>query len=254
MVRLVLILLLFAPLVAAQESVVGKLSQNQVSITADFVGSEIFVFGAVKRFTPIPPDVGPLNIVITVRGPTEPVTVRRKERVLGIWVNRTSMVVDEAASFYAIASSGPLDEVMSTEAQMRYGIGVNRVVTVSGPIEGIRNPTEFREAVIRINSENGLYTQQDGAVELLEETLFSTSVALPSNLTEGVYVTRMYLLRDREVINISDTAITVRKEGLEQWIYALAHEQPWIYGILTIVIALMVGWSASEAFRVILKR
>ena len=38
-----------------EETIVSGLSQNRVSITADFDGSEILIYGAVKRETPAPP-------------------------------------------------------------------------------------------------------------------------------------------------------------------------------------------------------
>lgn len=253
MIRFLLFLALAMP-ATAQESVIGKLSQNKVSITANFDGSEIFVFGAVKRVGPVPVGAAPLNVVITIQGPSEPALVRRKERTFGIWVNRSSMVVDEAPTFYTIATTGPLDEIMSTQARDEYNIGLDHVVRLSGPSEGIKNPANFTEALIRVNEASGLYTRSEGEIELEQETLFSTNIALPSNLTEGDYVTRMYLLRDREVVNVTETTIFVRKEGLERWIYRLAHDQPLIYGILSILVALFFGWAASEAFRVLLRR
>ncbi len=253
MIRVLLALLLALP-AAAQESVIGKLSQNKVSITANFDGSEIFVFGAVKRDFAVPEGTPPLNIIITVTGPSKPVMVRQKERILGIWVNRHAMQVDAAPSFYTIATTGPLDEIMSTEAQVAHDIGLNRLVRLSGPVAGIRNPTAFTSALIRINEKSGLYARHSGGIELIEETLFSTNIALPSNLTEGDYQTRMYLLRAREVVHVAETTISVRKEGMERWITLLAHEQPLIYGLLSIALALFVGWGASEAFRVLLRR
>ena len=253
MIRVLCLLLLAFP-AAAQESVIGRLSQNQVSITANFDGSEIFVYGAVKRDAPTPVTAPPLHIAITVEGPSRPSTVRRKERIFGIWVNRSVMVVDEAPSFYTVATTAPLNEIMSTRAREEYGIGLDRVVRLSGPVPGIRNPTNFTDALIRINQRSELYTQLEGMVDLAEETLFSTRIALPSNLTEGDYLTRMYLLRGREVVNVSQTTIFVRKEGLERWIYTLAHEQPLIYGIASILMALVFGWGASEIFRVLLRR
>lgn len=108
--RLVL-LLCFAALPLRAEEVVLGLSKDKVAITATFEGSEILIFGAVKREEPIP-DV-PLDVVIAVAGPSEPVTVRRKDRRFGIWVNTDVVVLDSAPSFYAVATTGPLDKVMS---------------------------------------------------------------------------------------------------------------------------------------------
>ena len=250
MIRATLILLLLA-IPARAEEVVGALSQNTVSITANFDGSEIFVFGGVKREAPVPATAGPLHVVITIKGPDQRVTVRRKSRTLGIWANRDAVEVDQAPSFYAIATTAPLNEIMSETERLRYRIGFDRAVRVVDPGDQIEMPRSFTEAVVRIRQNNGLYSQQDGIVDLREETLFSTAVALPANLTEGDYETRMFLLRDRRVINATTTSILVRKDGLERLIYTTAHERPLLYGIVSIAVALFAGWAASEAFRLL---
>ncbi len=52
-------------------------------------------------------------------------------------------------------------------------------------------------------------------------------------------------------MDIHEKIIGVRKVGLERWIYTLAHEQPLIYGLLSLAIAIAAGWSASAVFRYI---
>ncbi|MHA3980004.1 TIGR02186 family protein [Halovulum sp. GXIMD14794] len=234
---------------APAEQVVGGLNQNRVSITAGFDGSEIFVFGAVVREAPVPEDSSPLHVVVTIEGPTLPVTVRRKERVLGIWVNTDSVEIDEAPSFYAIASTGPLDEIVSETEKLRHRIGFDYIVRTVGARAFVDDPQNFVDAVVRIRNDNGLYTSSDASVDLRQETLFSTEVELPANLVEGDYRARMFLMRNRQVLHVTEQAITVRKDGLERLIYTTAHERPLLYGIVSLAVALFAGWAASEAFR-----
>ncbi len=233
----------------APEQAVGGLSQNRVSITAGFDGSEIFVFGAVMREAPVPTEAGPLDVVITVEGPTLPVVVRRKERVLGIWVNTESANIDEAPSFYAVATTGPLDQILTETERLRHRIGVDKTVRTIGARAQVEDPQSFIDAVVRIRENDALYTRQDDTVDLRQDTLFSTEIVLPANLVEGDYRTRMFLVRDRQVVNVTEQVITVRKDGLERLIYTTAHERPLLYGILSLLVALFAGWAASEAFR-----
>lgn len=250
MIRAVMLMLaLAAP--ATAEQVVGALSQDRVSITANFDGSEISIYGAVKREAPVPQDAPPLNVLITIEGPSEPVTVRRKERRLGIWVNTDAVVVDRAPSFYSISTTAPLDDVISETERLRHNIGFDKVVRLVGAPDSVSNAETFPEAVVRIRQNNGLYTQLDSSIDLREETLFITAVALPANLVEGAYRARMFLTRDREVVSTHETEILVAKAGMEKWIYDLAHNQPLLYGILSIAVALFAGWAASEAFRLL---
>lgn len=246
----VLVLLMLLALPAKAEEVVGALSQNRVSITANFDGSQIFVFGAVKREAPIPAEAEPLHVVITVAGPSAPVVVRRKARIFGIWANRDTAVVDEAPSFYAIATTGPLGEIMSETERLRHRVGLDKVVRTVGARSGVELEP-FLEAVVRIRAAEELYAELSGAIDLRQETLFSTEVTLPANLVEGDYGVRMFLLRGRQVVHVTETSITVQKDGLERLIYTTAHERPLLYGLLSIAVALLAGWLASEAFRLL---
>ncbi len=235
------------------EQVVAGLSQNRVSINATFVGSHILIFGAVKRDAPAPLDTGDLGVVVVVEGPSHPITVRRKEKRYGIWINTDSVVIEAAPSFYDVATSGPLEQVISPDEDMRYHVTVPQEIRLASAQE-TGDIDKFVEAVIRIRTRQGLYKVEEGAVNLRDDTLFDTAVELPSNLTEGDYRARIYLTRGGKVISDYETVITVRKVGLERWIYTLAHEKPLVYGLLSLFIAIAAGWGASTFFRVVLRK
>ena len=243
-------LVLASPIIARaqEENVVAGLSQNMVSISANFSGSEILIFGAVERYSPVP-DSGPLEVIITIEGPDRPVTVRRMDRQYGIWMNTEAVDVDAAPVFYAIATTGPFGNVISDTEDLRHRISIPRAIRAVGT--RTENQRDFTEAVVRIRTNDGLYQLLEGAVTLRSETLFDTSIRLPSNLVEGDYTARIFLLRGREVISHYETEIAVRKVGLERLIFNLAHEQPLIYGLLSLAIAMAAGWLASAVFRYI---
>lgn len=247
-VRFLLLLLALALPAQSEEAVVAGLSQNRVAITANFDGSEILIFGAVKRDEP-PPGTGPLQVIITIAGPSEPIMVRRKAKRYGIWVNTDAVEVDAAPSFYAVATSGPLEEILKDIEDLRHRISIPRAIRSVGAPMNIKDSGTFTEALIRIRSDAGLYLVDVDSVDISEETLFDTSIALPANLTEGVYTARIYLTRGGNVVAEHETRIDVQKVGLERWLFNLAHEKPLAYGILSLVIAIAAGWGASAIFR-----
>lgn len=233
----------------ASEEVVLGLSQNRVAITANFDGSEILIFGAIKRDVPIP-EGDPIEVVMAIEGPSEPVTVRRKEKKYGIWINTDALEIDAAPAFYAVATSGPFAEVLSQIEDHRHHISIPESIRMVGATEHVSDPEAFSAAVIRIRSDNGLYQVQEGGVEIAEQTLFRSSVKLPSNLTEGSYKTRIFLTRKGEVVSHYETRINVQKVGLERFLFNLSREKPLIYGLLSLAIAIAAGWGASAFFRI----
>ena len=187
------LLLLALPVQAtAQEEVVLGLSQDRVAITADFNGSEILIFGAVKRETPIP-DSEPLEVIVTVSGPDQPVLVRRKERKLGIWVNVDSVLVDSAPTFYAVATSAPFKQVLTDTEDLRYRISIERAIRSVGAAMHIRGAQDFADAVVRIRESKHLYSVRENTVAVDQQTLFRTAIDMPADLTEGSYTARIFL-------------------------------------------------------------
>lgn len=247
MKRILCALLLLLPLPAAAEEVVLGLSRDQVAITTSFDGSDVLVFGAVKREEPIN-TAEPLEVVITIEGPSEPIVVRRKENKFGIWVNTDAVEVDRAPSFYAVATSAPFTEVLSDVEDLRHHVSIDRAIRSVGAPQNITDSEAFTEAVIRIREQKGLYQLLEGQVVLDQQTLFRTRIDMPADLTEGNYTTRILLTRSGAVVADYETVIDVRKVGLERLLFNMSREQPFWYGIMSLIIAVAAGWGASAAF------
>lgn len=229
------------------EWLVSGLSVDSVGITASFNGSDILIYGAVARQAPVPPGP-PLEIIVTVEGPSEAVTIRKKQRVAGIWVNRQSVAVAAAPGFYAVATSGPLEEILLPEEDTRFRISIPLAMRALGEVQDVEDTIPFTEALIRLRMADGRYRLDEGSVHVLEQTLFRADIALPAQLVEGDYKARVFLLRDGRVIDTQRSAIAVHKVGLERWLFRLAMDQPFRYGILSLILAAAAGWGASAAF------
>lgn len=247
MIRAIALVLAMALPVQAEQIVAG-LSQTEVSINANFAGSEIIVYGAVKRDAPAPKKPR-LEVIVTVEGPADPLIVRKKDRRFGVWMNAESVQIDLAPSFYAVATTGPLSEILTDAENLRYQITVPSEIRAVGIAQQTDNSSDFIAALLRIREDEGRYRIAEGAVELTDSTLFRADVVLPANLTEGDYRVRMYITRGGMVIDAQDQVIAVQKQGLERFVNRLSKSQPLIYGLLSLAMAVAAGWGASTAFR-----
>jgi len=254
-----LVLLILIALPARAGEIVGALSQNRVALTASFSGSEILIFGAIRRTAEdllaevAAEAAGGVDYggIMFIEGPRQPIAVWRKDRRAGIWMNVDSVTMGSVPSFYAVATSGPLHEILSPEADAAYRISARQAIRAEQVGDGSPQALLFAEALLRIRERSAHYMALDRFVHLDRDILFRANVRLPANLTEGAYTTRMYLVQDGEVVNQFRTAIFVRKDGLERWLHELAYEQPLLYGILALAIAIIAGWGASALFRLI---
>ncbi|MGY6547900.1 MAG: TIGR02186 family protein [Roseinatronobacter sp.] len=240
-----LVLLVALPLRA--EEVVAGLSQNRVSLTVNFEGSEILIFGAIRRDAPVP-ETGPLDVIITIEGPPQPVTVWRKARRAGIWVNAQSQQFRAAPSFYAIATTGPINDILSRDADLTYRISKELAIFEVRGADAQDRPA-FTEALLRVRGQQDLYQLHENTVALERDTLFSTTLTLPKTIVEGQYAARIFLLREGTVLDVFETVIDVQKAIFERWLTMLAFEQPLLYGLLALGLAVFFGWGASALFR-----
>jgi uncharacterized protein (TIGR02186 family) len=247
MIRLVcFIIAICASTLHAEEIVLG-MDNDTIAITTDFDGSSILIFGAVKRQDVIPED--PLEVIVTVAGPIERLEVRRMARQFGIWVNSDKIQVDAAPSFYAVSTSNDWDLVLTETEDLRHKVSIPKAIrAVDTKVSDVEN---FNDALIRVRENDATYSINNGGVQLDQDTLFQTRIFLPAKLTEGDYKTRIFLTRSGQVISKYETTIGVYKVGLEEFLYSLAHEQPFLYAIMSLIIAVAAGWGASTFFRMI---
>ena len=133
-------------------------------------------------------------------------------------------------------------------------MSINHAIRSVSPPLNILDAQSFTDAVIRIREANGLYTLQEGSVSIDQQTLFRTSINMPANLTEGDYSTRIFITRDGAIVDQLSTTIDVRKVGLERFLFSLSREQPLLYGLMSLAIAIFAGWAASAVFQVIRNR
>ena len=244
LLQLLLVMAMLVPASSARaQDLIADLSSHLVSITTDFTGAQLLLFGAVE---------GEGDIVVVVTGPMEEVTVRHKERVAGIWVNADSMTFTGVPNFYAVASSQPLDKIASPEVRRRQQIGAENLDLLpiardrGAPPERIR---AFREALIRAKQQQRLFTSKAGAVTVISKRLFRSQISFPSNLATGPYTAVVYLIRDGEAVHAQTTPLLVEKSGFGAEITRFAHRQSAVYGIVAILVAVAAGWIAAAVFR-----
>jgi len=250
LLRLLAVLLaLGLPGTAPAESVVLGLSSHEVEINTTFTGSRILIFGAVKRDAP--PPSPQMDVIVTVEGPAAPVTIRRKSHEWGIWVNTDRVRIPSAPSFYAVATTRPLNQSLTETEDLRYKISLDKAIRTVGIASKTTDPADFVSALIRLRQKDGHYQIRERTVSFDQQTLFRTSVGMPSNLTEGTYKVRIFLTRQGQVIDHYETTIDVKKVGMERWLYNLAQKQAFWYGMLSLVLAVAAGWAASAVFTLI---
>jgi len=242
-----LISVLFCTIVGTHQAsaqtvpLVADLSNHLVAITTGFTGTNVLLFGATD---------GPGDVVIVVRGPAKDVTIRKKERLGPIWANTEAIELRDVPSFYNVASNRDISTFTSERIRALYEIGVENIKLKFEDVKqpaGIQNT--YSEALIRLNVDRGLYSQDAGNVSLLANRLFRAQLHFPANVPTGAYEVGIYLFRDGDVVSGEFVPLIISKTGIGAEVYDFAHNFSPLYGIFAIIVAVVAGWAAEAAFR-----
>ena len=226
------------------------ISTDEIAITSDFRGADLTIFGAIDGFNADLLAQGKYNIVVALEGPKENTTVRKKERVFGIWINTSAMTFELVPESYSLSSTRDIETIAPPDDMNKLGVGVSHLpLTPVGFIGDGSNLTEFREAFKRLREVTGVYQRDPGGVQFISSSLFKASVRLPADVPNGVHIVRAYLFRDGVFVAAKALPLRVTKTGLEEAITAAAHESPFLYGIIAVLLAVITGWLASIVFR-----
>lgn len=225
-------------------TVVSDIENKVVDITSNFNGSELFIFGASREVETSEIE-NTHGIIIEVIGTTKTRTIRKKEKKLGIWVNSFEEEIVGVPDFYHITSSKNINLLLTEARQKENQVGIKNIIRKqNNDIE-----TELVEALIRIKSGKNLYQFKEAQLAFKDNTLFSTKVILPNNIAEGFYVIKTYLTNHSKITDIDKQLLVVKKVGLGAFLFDMAHNAPFTYGIFSIIVALFSGWIASEVFK-----
>lgn len=247
-----LAMLAAAPLLLGQANpvLVPDVSQREIEIAYSFTGAELLLFGAILYpGGRVPQGDEPADIVVVVKGPTESVLVREKQRVAGIWVNADSARYRSAPSFYAIASSRPIDEIVDERTRAIFELGLGSLQLSPASATPGTEEARFAAGLADLKQRVGLYYEAPGAVEISEDVLYRARLSIPARVPVGAFTAETFLIRDGRVIAAAVREIDIRKSGFERFVAAAAAEASFLYGLAAVLLSLAFGWGAAAIWR-----
>lgn len=226
---------------------VPEVSQHQVQVRQGFTGTELLLFGAI--LDPQGTRAGrDYDIVVVLKGPTQSITLREKQKHAGIWINAASARFRSAPSFYAVASSRPLDQIVDARTSAIYELGLPFIqLSPIGTIDPDRQ-VRFAAGLAGVMADGGLYQEDPQGVTLSEQVLYQARIALPSNVQTGSYTAETFAISKGRVVASAIARVQVEKAGFERAVAEFAQRHAFFYGLLAVAISVAMGWLAGKLF------
>lgn len=233
---------------ADQPILVPDVSQREVEIQYSFTGADLLLFGAIVYPDGRQPKK-PADILVVLKGPDQSITMREKQKVAGIWINADTARFSSAPSFYAMASSRPIEQVVDQRTAAIYEMGVEKLQLSPSSLNDSAELDRFQAGLIDLRERAGLYVERAGTVEITKGVLYRARLPLSARVIVGDYTAETFLVQDGRVVAAAVRDITIRKSGFEQFMAVAAEEWPFFYGLTAIALAVGMGWTAGAIAR-----
>ncbi len=244
-------LALGAPLLMGQAKpvLVPDVSQRDIEIAYSFTGAELLLFGAILYPGGRVPQEEGADIVVVVKGPAQPILVREKQQIAGIWVNAARIRYLSAPSFYAIASSKPISRLVDERTRAIYELGLGSLQLSPASVAPIAEQNRFARGLVDLKRRSGLYYESPGAVEITDGVLYRARISIPARVPVGRFTAETFLVRDGRVLAAAVRDIDIRKSGFERFVARAAERRSVAYGMAAVGLSVLFGWGAGVVAR-----
>lgn len=249
--RALLALILLLTLGAARDPIlVPEVSQHEIQVRQGFTGTELLLFGAILN-----PDgtraARGYDIVVVLKGPVRSIILREKAKVAGVWINADSTEFRSAPTFFAVASSRPIKDIVDDRTAAIYELGLPWLqLSPIGAIDPAEQ-TRFSAGLVDLMQRQALYQQNETAVTVSGGVLYQARIGLPSTVQTGTYTAETFAISRGKVVAASSTTVEVRKLGFERFVARAADQQSLWYGLFAVVVSVAMGWLAGRLFALV---
>ena len=243
-------LLALAPLLLGAEKpmLVPDVSARQVQIRYSFSGAQLLLFGAIAYPGERTPNRA-ADIAVVLRGPVEPILLREKHKIAGIWMNADSSRFRSAPSFYAVASSRPIRDLVDDRTASIYELGVHNLQLSPGGGSLPEKEQHFEAGLLDLRTRAGLYSESPHGVEITDGLLYRAVITIPSQVPVGTYTAETFLIDRGKVVAAATRDIEIDKSGIERSVWLASRRHRLLYGLACVALSLGLGWAAAVAFR-----
>jgi len=241
---------LIAPLLMGQAKpvLVPDISSRRIDIRYSFTGEQLLLFGAIiypRGRTP----ARPAQVAVVLKGPVQPIRVREKRKIAGIWMNADSHRFRSAPSYYAVASSEPVSSLVDERTAAIYELGLQNLQLSPGGGALPDKERRFEAGLIDLRRRQGLYIEDPKGVEISGGVLYRATIRIPSQVPEGTYTAETFLIDQHRVLAAATREIEIRKSGFELFVARSARRYEFLYGMVAVLMSLALGWAAAALFR-----
>jgi len=239
----------FAAILVVQEATAQsafvdlRIEPQAIPVGLFYNGAQIHVSGRCRASD---------GLAIVCIGEENTVELKRKGKIWGLfWVNVGDIVFEHVPLLYQVVSSKKMQDLAEAADLVRAGVGIAALEAKIAPGMDEERRRDFRE-LVKLKENEGLYSIREGALEIgsRESDLqqFSVIFHFPAAVKPGKYSFHLVSFVRGRGAPLADGVISVQRVGTTAFIRSLSVEHGLVYGILSVLIALVAGLLTSFIF------
>ena len=238
-----LLVLLLAPGSATASPKDIRLSPSSLSIG-------IFFGGCTMRVEALIPDG--CEAVIEVNGKDVQEDLMRKGRRWDLWMNTGEIHVNGVPYLYYVMSTDPRLLLSPAEKQNWGYDALREDISFTGQLKKNEDAKLFNE-FINLKEGQQLYRISPGALKTSlsdpVQHVVQADINFPPRISPGTYTVRVFVLKDKNVIERRTTYVDVTMTGIPELVRSLSSTHEYIYAFIAVLLAAAFGLLSGFIFK-----
>ncbi len=256
----VLALLAVVTVCTAQEAnPLLRVDVRRVQISLGFAGQQILICGQVPPGT---------NQVVTVieAPPAGEVRLMRKGRRGPFWLGVAQYAVGNIPALYKVSISCPGGNVVRPCPDQSILASVNRRLALDALVVGpqaiirranvrvlrgtwsVKDRARLFDGLWELEASQELYSIDPNGIHLTKDGRYFCKSVIPAHAPEAKYTITAYFLNSQSLLDAARVELFVSRSGIVAMLARLARRHAYIYGAVTVLIALAAGWLVGVLF------
>ena len=135
-------------------------------------------------------------------------------------------------SFYAVASSKPLSQLVDERTAAIYEMGLHNLQLSPGGGALPEKERRFEAGLLDLRKRQGLYSENPHGVEISDRVLYRATITIASQVPVGTYTAETFMVDDGKVLAVATRDIQINKSGFERYVALAARRHSFLYGLI----------------------
>jgi len=230
---LIFIYLFFSSLESdASEKFSFDISNKSIVLGEDESIPSFFVFGYKNIDS---------SALLKITGPKQKVLLQKKKKIINMWTWEKTGEFSYPSLFHFYTNAKENDISFLIKKDM-----VDNIKLIGNDDDNLKKDLiEKKRSLGMFSVKNNSFINIDKD----DPTFFKIPVKLPANAREGEYILSMEIVKDGKNILKKKKNFFLKKPGFNSFIYKFAHNFSFLYGLISVIVAIALGVSAGIIFR-----